>query len=132
LVYSVSDGCVLGSLALWVVTVYFYADVADSHLFHSTCFVVPDGCIVLVQFCFDILVFVYLLCLISSAEFYILLTVHPEEIVDFNQLEALCSLFFNVFILSPLHVSSDKALIIRREQIVLTHPLVQHTGNKIN
>jgi hypothetical protein len=43
-----------------------------------------------------------------STGFYILLTVHLEEIVDFNQLDALCSLFFNVFILSPLHVSSDK------------------------
>jgi hypothetical protein len=29
----------------------------------------------------------------SSPQFYILLTVHPEEIVGFNQLDAPCSLF---------------------------------------
>jgi hypothetical protein len=39
--------------------------------------------------------------------FYILLTVHPDEIVGLNQLDAPCSLF-QVFILLPLHVSSDK------------------------
>jgi hypothetical protein len=40
--------------------------------------------------------------------FYILLTVHPEEIVGLNQLDAPCSLFSMCFILPPLHVSSDK------------------------
>jgi hypothetical protein len=54
--------------ALWVVSIYFYADVAGSYLFHSTCFVIPDGCIVLIQFYFDVLVFVCLLCFFSDAE----------------------------------------------------------------
>jgi hypothetical protein len=37
------------------------------------CFVIPDGCIVLIQFCCDVLVFVYLFCI---AKCYILLTLH--------------------------------------------------------
>jgi hypothetical protein len=44
--------------------------------FHSACFVIPDGCIVLIQFCVDVLVFVYLFCLFCIAKLYILLTVH--------------------------------------------------------
>jgi len=40
----------------------FYADVVWDYLLDSTGFIIPDSCIVLVQFCFDILVFVYLFC----------------------------------------------------------------------
>ena len=44
-------------------------------------FIIPDGCIVLVQFCFDVLVFLSLCCLFCIAKFYILLTVHHVMIL---------------------------------------------------
>ena len=47
---------------LWVVS---SADVPGSYLFRSAYFVIPDGCIVLILFFFDVLVFVYLFCLFS-------------------------------------------------------------------
>jgi len=64
------------------------------YMFHSTCFIVPDGCIVLVQFCFDVLVFVYLFCLFNNAKFYISFTVHLGLILVNNQLDTL-------FLMSP-------------------------------
>jgi len=39
---------------------------------HSTGFITPDSCIVVTQFCFDILVFVYLFCLFCITKFRIL------------------------------------------------------------
>jgi hypothetical protein len=56
-------------------------------LFRSTYFVIPDGCIVLIQFYFDVLVFVCLFCLCNNAEFYILLTVHLDVILANDQLD---------------------------------------------
>ena len=56
----------LGFLILCVISIYFYVDIARSYLFHSTYFVKPDGCIFLIQFYFDVLLFVYLVCLFSS------------------------------------------------------------------
>ena len=35
-------------------------NIARGYLFQSACLIIPDGCIVLVQFCFDVLVFVLL------------------------------------------------------------------------
>jgi hypothetical protein len=68
-------------LDLWVVSFYIYADVAGSYLFHSTCFVIADGCIVLIQFYFDVLVFVYWFCFFSNAEFNVLLTVQRLDAI---------------------------------------------------
>jgi hypothetical protein len=63
--------------------------------------------------------------------FYILLTVHPEEIVGFNQLDAPCSLFSMCLF---FHIYMFRATSAHHQEgtIVLTHPLVQHIGNKIN
>jgi hypothetical protein len=45
----------------------FYADVVWDYLLDSTgYFIIPDSCIVLLQFCFDILVFVCLFCLFKK------------------------------------------------------------------
>ena len=56
-------------------------NIARGYLFQSACLIIPDGCIVLVQFCFDVFVFVYLCCLFCIAKFYILLTVHHVMIL---------------------------------------------------
>jgi len=56
----------------------------------------------IVQFCFDVLVFVYLFCLFSNAKFYIFLTVHLGTIRVNNQLDALLS----VLIFTSLRVPS--------------------------
>jgi len=66
-----------------------------------TCFVIPDGCIVLIQFCFDVLVFVYLFFLFSNAKFCILLTVHLGTIHANNHFDALPLMY--LFIL-PLYM----------------------------
>jgi hypothetical protein len=46
-----------------------------------SCFVIPDGCIVLVQHSFDVLVFIHLFCLFCIVKFYILLAVHRVMIL---------------------------------------------------
>ena len=68
--------CMLGRNTV-VVSVYFYADVIWCYLFDSTPFIMPDGCIVLIQFIFYVLVVKYLFCLFCVTEFYVLLAVHP-------------------------------------------------------
>jgi len=53
-------------ILLWGVTVYSYVDIGWC-LFDSTGFITPDGSIVFIQCCFDLLVLVYLSCLFSIA-----------------------------------------------------------------
>jgi hypothetical protein len=84
---------------LWVVSIYFYADVTRHYLFHYTRFIIPDGCIVLIQFCFHVLVFVYLFCLFSNAKFYISLTVQLGIILVNNKLDALFSIYLFISLL---------------------------------
>ena len=49
----------------------------------------PDGCITLIRFYLDVLVMVYLLCLICITNFDVLLTVHFSIfILVINQLDA--------------------------------------------
>jgi hypothetical protein len=83
-------------------------------------FFIPDGCIVLIQFHFDVLVFVYLFWLFSNAEFYVLLTVHLDAILGNDQLDAL---FLNVFI-SCLYMFRATSAHHQKGQIVLIHHLV--------
>jgi hypothetical protein len=66
-----------------------YADVTRSYLFLSTCFVIPSGCVVLIQFCFDVLLFVYLFYLFGNAEFYILLAMHLDVILVNDEMDTL-------------------------------------------
>jgi hypothetical protein len=63
LVDSVAGCDVLSFLALYVVSVYCYVNVAWSYLFKSACFIKPDSCVVFVQFRFDVLILIYLCCL---------------------------------------------------------------------
>ena len=49
LIYSVTDGCILRSLASWVVTVYSYVDIGWYQLFDPAGFIIPDDCIILIQ-----------------------------------------------------------------------------------
>jgi hypothetical protein len=45
--------CILRSLASWVVTDYFYVDIGWYYLFDPAGFIIPDGCMVFIKFCFD-------------------------------------------------------------------------------
>ena len=51
-------------------------------------FIMSGGSIVLVQFCFDILILMCLFCLFCIAEFYVMLTVHLGTIFVNNHLDA--------------------------------------------
>ena len=53
-----------------------YVNIANAYLFQYACLIIPDGCIVLIQFCFEFLIFIYFCCLFCIAKFYILMTVH--------------------------------------------------------
>jgi len=79
LIYSIVDGNIR-LLAPWNSSTYFNVDIAGGKLFKSASFIVPDSRIILIQFRFDVLVLVYLFCLFSIAEFYVLLTLHPITI----------------------------------------------------
>jgi hypothetical protein len=59
----------------------FYVNIARGYLCQSACLIIPDGYIVLVHFCFDVLVYVYLCCLFCIEKFYILLPVHHVMIL---------------------------------------------------
>jgi len=54
----------------------------------SAGFVIPDGCITLVQFYLGVIVLMYLLCLLCITNFDVLLTVHLSIILVINQLNA--------------------------------------------
>ena len=51
-------------------------------------FVIPEGCITLIQFYVGVLVLVYLLCLFCITNFNVLLTVHLSIILVSDQLHA--------------------------------------------
>ena len=51
-------------------------------------FVIPDGCITLIQFYLGVLVLMNLLCLFCISNFDVLLTVHLSIILAINQLNA--------------------------------------------
>jgi hypothetical protein len=95
--------------------VYITLEIVNS-LFHYTHFIIPDGFIVLIQFCFDVLLFVYLFCLFGNAKFYISLTLHLGIIIVNNQLDALFSVYLFISFFS-LHISSNPVLIIRRIEL---------------
>jgi len=80
-------------LALWVVSIYFYADIAGCQLFHSASFVIPDSRIILIPFCLEVPVLMYLFCI---AEFYVLLTVHLRSILVNKRLDA--HFFFSIYL----------------------------------
>jgi len=62
-------------------------------MFNPAGFVIPDGCITLIQFYLDVLLLVYLLCLFCITNFYVLLTVHLSIfILVINQLDAQMSM----------------------------------------
>jgi len=54
---------------------------------NSTSLVIPDGCIILIQGYFDVLVLIHLVCLLCITDFYVLLTVHLSIILDNDQLD---------------------------------------------
>jgi len=57
-------------------------------LFNPAGFVIPDGCIILIQFYLGVLVLMYLLCLFCVTNFDVLLTVHLNVILVTDQLNA--------------------------------------------
>ena len=75
------------SLAPWDVTIYSYIDVSWCYLFNPTSFIIPDGCIFLIQFYFDVFLLIYLFCLFCITNFYVFLTVHLSIILDNDQLD---------------------------------------------
>ena len=55
--------------ALWIVAIYFDRDIVKCQLFRSARFVVPNCCIGLTQFLFDVLISVYWLCFLGIDKF---------------------------------------------------------------
>ena len=84
LIYSVAGGDFLRFLALQIVSVYFFANIARGYLFHSACFVIPDGCIVFVQFCFDVLIYtnIHICNLDYSLIFRVTYTIGCTDTID--------------------------------------------------
>jgi hypothetical protein len=65
LIDSVSYFCSSGIITLSVIAFYFYVYVSGSQMFVPIGFVKPDGCILLAQFTFDVLIRVYFFSLLG-------------------------------------------------------------------
>ena len=121
-IYFIGDGNILCLLALWIGSTYFNVDITGAKLFQSASFIVPDSHIILIQFCFDVLVLVYLFCLFSIAECYVFLTQHPIAIFVNNQLDT--QLLFLYLFIPILYMFQSTMCSSSRESIVSIQPLV--------
>ena len=69
MIYSIADGNILCLLALRISSIHFNVDIAGGELYQSAGVIIRDGRIILLQFCFDVLVLVRLFCLFRVATF---------------------------------------------------------------